>query len=214
MGIPGCLTCQRSVSTSTVRLRRSHTRPPRTSSPRTSRLHTSPSPTRSPATPTHTSATPSTSTPSTSLSRWTSSSRRGRAGRVRRPWAHTPGLDWQVRSWAWREARPGWGGKGSAGRSCCPRTPTAWTRPWSVITWACTTWATNWTTFRWVWSDDLRDSDSHKNWGTVWNFTTCPNNWFHTIKHFILKKCFLKYSDDSDLIIMLSNIYFYYIDIV
>lgn len=123
MGTPGCLTCQRSVSTSTARLPPSHTRPVRTSSPRTSRLPTSPSPTRSPATPTLTSATLSTSTPYTSRRRRTSSN--GPAGRARRGSALTGGAAWRVRYWAWREARPGWGGKGSAGRSCCLHTFTA-----------------------------------------------------------------------------------------
>lgn len=106
MGTPGCLTCRRSVSTCTARLPRSHTRPRRTSSRLTSRLLTSPSPTRSPATPTPTSATPSTLTPYTSHRRRTSSSL-GPAGRARTGSARTPGAAWLVRSWVWREDRPG-----------------------------------------------------------------------------------------------------------
>lgn len=106
MGTPGCLTCQRSASTSTARRPPSRTRPARTSSRRTSRLPTSPSPTRSPATRTPTSATPSTSTPYTSRRRRTSSSR-GPADRARTGSARTGGAAWRVRSWAWREARPG-----------------------------------------------------------------------------------------------------------
>lgn len=105
MGTPGCLTCQRSVSTSTVRLLPSHTRPVRTSSPRISLLPISPSPTHSPVTPTLTSATLSTSTPYTSRRRRTSSNL-GPVDRVRMDLPLTGGAAWRVRSWAWREARP------------------------------------------------------------------------------------------------------------
>lgn len=149
MGTPGCLTCRRSVSTCTARLPHSHTRPRRTSSRLTSRLRTSLSPTRSPATPTPTSATPSTLTPYTSHRRRTSSNR-GPAGRARTGSARMPGAGWLVRSWVWREDRPGWGGKASADQSCCLRTHTASTSRWLVITWGCRTWATAWRTFRWV----------------------------------------------------------------
>lgn len=106
MGTPGCLTCRRSASTSTVRRRPSRTRPLRTSSLRTFHRPISPSPTRSPATPTRTSATRSTSTPYTSRRRRTSSSR-GPAVRARTGSARTAGAAWPVRSSAWREARPG-----------------------------------------------------------------------------------------------------------
>lgn len=148
MGTPGCLTCPLSASTSTARLPLFRTRPARTSSPRTSRLPTSPSPTRSPATLTRTSATRSTSTPYTRRSRLTSNSR-GPAARARTGSAGTAGAAWRARSWAWTEARPGWGGKGSAGRSCSRRT-TASTRRSLGITWGCTTWGTDWRTSRWV----------------------------------------------------------------
>lgn len=106
METPGCLTCRRSASTFTVRRRLSRTRPLRTSSLRTSRRLISPSPTRSPATRTRTSATLLTSTRYTSRRRRTSSSR-GPAVRARTGSARTAGAAWRVRSWAWREARPG-----------------------------------------------------------------------------------------------------------
>lgn len=124
MGTPDCLTCQQSVSTSIARLPPSHIRPVRTSSPRTFRLPTSPSLTRSPVTPTPTSATPSASTPYTNHHRPTSSSR-GPVGRARKDSAPTQGADWRVRSWAWMEDRPGWGGKGSVGRNWCHHMLTA-----------------------------------------------------------------------------------------
>lgn len=149
METPGCLTCQRSVSTSTARRPLSRTRPIRTSSPLTSRLPTSPSPTRSPATPTPTSATLSTLTLYTSRRRRTSSSR-GPADRARTGSAHMEGAAWRLRSSAWKEARPGWGGKGSAGRSCCPHMRTAWSSRLLVIAWGCTTWGTDWRMFKWV----------------------------------------------------------------
>lgn len=120
----GCLTCQRSASISTARLLPSHTRPARTSSPRTSRPPISPSPTRSPRIPTPTSATPSTSTLCSRRHRTSSS--RGPAGRARKGSAPMGGAVWRVRSLAWREVRPGWGGKAFDGRSCCPLT--AWSR--------------------------------------------------------------------------------------
>ena len=162
-GTRGCPTCPRSASTSTARPPPSRTRPARTSSPRTSRLPTSPSPTSSPGTLTPTWATPSTSTPCTSRRRRTSSS--GPAARARMGWARTHGADWRVRSWAWMEAPPGWGGKASAGRSCSPRTHTASSRRWSGTAWGCTTWATDWRMFKWV--DD---------WKLHWELKLCGSH--------------------------------------
>lgn len=105
MGTHGCLTCQRSVNTSTVRLLPSHTRPVRTSSPLTSPLPTSLYPTRSLVTPI-TSGTLSTSTPYTSRHHQTNNSR-GLGGKARRGSAATGGAGSRVRSWAWREALRG-----------------------------------------------------------------------------------------------------------
>lgn len=161
MGTPGCLTFQRSVSTSTALRPPSRTRPVRTSNRRISRHPTSLSPTSSPAILTPTSATLSTLTPYTSR-RHRTNSRRGPAGRARTVSAHIAGAVWRVRSWAWREARPGWGGKVSAARSCCLHTHTASISRLLVITWECKTWATGWRMFKWVDQDKLMHKNVYK----------------------------------------------------